>query len=108
MVDGRIVMAYSTVMSMAETSAALSLDCLVTPTHHSQHRHLTYSHRRKPENSVWLCRKRQRASMANFSFGTFSLLRVLRFVGHFPGPGQAAVHFTRESFTWAGSNPVPF
>ncbi|KAF2577988.1 hypothetical protein F2Q70_00010005 [Brassica cretica] len=23
------------------------------------------------------------------------------------GSGQAAVHFTRESFTWAGSNPVP-
>uniref|UniRef100_A0A0D3AMR6 non-specific serine/threonine protein kinase n=1 Tax=Brassica oleracea var. oleracea TaxID=109376 RepID=A0A0D3AMR6_BRAOL len=34
-------------------------------------------------------------------------VRVLRFAGHSPGPGQAAVHFTREGFTWTGSNPVP-
>ncbi|KAL0708518.1 hypothetical protein Bca4012_074944 [Brassica carinata] len=33
--------------------------------------------------------------------------RVPGFAGHSPGPGQAAVHFTREGFTWAGSNPVP-
>uniref|UniRef100_A0A0D3B6V7 Uncharacterized protein n=1 Tax=Brassica oleracea var. oleracea TaxID=109376 RepID=A0A0D3B6V7_BRAOL len=33
--------------------------------------------------------------------------RVPRFAGHSPGSGQAAVHFTREGFTWAGSNPVP-
>ncbi|KAF3594611.1 hypothetical protein DY000_02027402 [Brassica cretica] len=32
---------------------------------------------------------------------------VPRFAGHSPGPGQPAVHFTRESFTWAGLNPVP-
>ncbi|CAN6919659.1 unnamed protein product [Brassica oleracea] len=32
---------------------------------------------------------------------------VPRFTGHSPGPGQAAVHFTREGYTWAGSNPVP-
>ncbi|KAF2570102.1 hypothetical protein F2Q70_00000752 [Brassica cretica] len=32
---------------------------------------------------------------------------VSRFAGHSPGPDQAAVHFTRKDFTWAGSNPVP-
>ncbi|XP_013603527.1 PREDICTED: uncharacterized protein LOC106310848 isoform X2 [Brassica oleracea var. oleracea] len=32
---------------------------------------------------------------------------VPRFAGHSPESGQTAVHFTREGFTWAGSNPVP-
>ncbi|CAF1700344.1 unnamed protein product [Brassica oleracea] len=32
---------------------------------------------------------------------------VPRFAGHSPEPGQTAVHFTWEGFTWAGSNPVP-
>uniref|UniRef100_A0A0D3AQQ3 AAA+ ATPase domain-containing protein n=1 Tax=Brassica oleracea var. oleracea TaxID=109376 RepID=A0A0D3AQQ3_BRAOL len=40
-------------------------------------------------------------SSAHYSAG------VSRFAGHSPGSGQAAVHFAREGFTWAGSNPVP-
>ncbi|WZZ33718.1 hypothetical protein YC2023_017119 [Brassica napus] len=32
---------------------------------------------------------------------------VPRLAGHSPGPGQAAIHFTREGFTWARLNPVP-
>ncbi|CAN6854091.1 unnamed protein product [Brassica oleracea] len=43
----------------------------------------------------------------NFSLVRASLTWAPRFAGHSPGSGQAAVHFTREGYTWAGSNPVP-
>jgi len=42
-----------------------------------------------------------------YNFFFFDNPGVPRFAGHSPGPGQAAVHFTREGFTWAGSNPIP-
>ena len=42
-----------------------------------------------------------------FFFSFFDNSGVPRFAGHSPGSGQTAVNFTREGFTWAGSNPVP-
>ena len=42
-----------------------------------------------------------------FFFFFFDNPGVSRFTGHSPGPGQAAVHFTWEGFTWAVSNPIP-